>query len=75
MCLFKSVVLLVYLRYIIVGLFIISFCMALFFPFYFLALWKHKLVNNVFISCCNEEEISLYIEELRSLVFVVFVFY
>lgn len=53
---------------------------------YFILLWLsffsfislpfgNKLVNNVFISCYNEEEMSLYIEEFRRLVFVVFVFY
>ena len=57
------------------GLLIISYCLWLLFEFYYLALWKRKLVNNVFISCCNEEEISLYIAEFMSLVFVVFVFY
>lgn len=36
--------------------------MALIFQFYFLALWKHKLVSNVFINGCNEEDISLYTE-------------
>ena len=49
--------------------------MLLFSEFYFLTLWKHILANDVFISCCSEEEISLYVEELMSLVFALFVFY
>lgn len=60
----------------ILGLPIISYCLRLsslsfiFIPFGNI---PHRLVNDAFMICCSEEDVSFYIEELMSLVFALFI--